>query len=504
VSDQPGHAPFAAARPYPVRGRGPAEGPEAGEGLVEAPPDTTPAPAAPATSGPDAPEPEMPAPETPAPETPAPDASGPGTVAVAEQRGVGEQRAAALAALAARADAHAAAARSPRTRTAYASDWNHFTRWCALAGRAALPAEVTTVRLYLTDLEAVRTETGAGLHPPAYQPATLARRLAAIAAAHRDAGHPTPSRDPAVAAVLTGIKRTRAHPPRRMRPLLLDDIRTLLAQMDGSQWPGGLAAARDSFVVLGGFAGALRRSELAALTIGDLTWHPDDGIHVRIRTSKTDQDAAGATIVLPYGKNAGTCPPCAALRWLRLLDAAAHGRPALMRAVLATPTWPDQSHLYPHPPLTPAAGDLPASAAEPADPAAGRAGARATDPAVCPGASAETPGAAQSRACRAPVPPLPAEMPLLRAMRRGGTLADTAVTGDALHTMIRRRGSAAGLAGPIGFHSLRAGFVTQARRACADHRAVRRQTRHSSDAMVELYDRDHTPLAGNAVTTLGL
>ncbi len=68
----------------------------------------------------------------------------------------------------------------------------------------------------------------------------------------------------------------------------------------------------------------------------------------------------------------------------------------------------------------------------------------------------------------------------------------------------RRAAAAAGLAGPVGFHSLRAGFVTAARRNGADHRAVRRQTRHSSDAMVEAYDRDHTPLAGNAVTRLGL
>ena len=408
----------------------------------------------------------------------------PAREAVATIPVVGEARAAALEALAARADAHAAAARSARTRTAYAADWDHFTRWCALAGRAALPAEAGTVRLYLTDLEAVRTETGA----VAYQPATLARRLAAIAAAHRDAGHPSPIRDPAVAAVLTGIRRARAHPPRRMRPLLLDDIKTLLAQMEGSQWPGGLTAARDEFVVLAGFAGALRRSELAALTIGDLHWHPADGLHLRIRASKTDQDAAGATIVLPYGRNAGTCPPCAALRWLRLLDAAAHGRPALMRAVLSTPPGPEQSHLYPHPDPTTHA---PAASS---DPVAGRAGTRATDL----GATA------QSAACRAPVPELPAGMPLLRAIGKGGRLADAAATGDALHAMIKRRGRAAGLAGPIGFHSLRAGFVTAARRAGADHRAVRRQTRHSSDAMVELYDRDHTPLAGNAVTTLGL
>jgi len=279
-----------------------------------------------------------------------------------------------------------------------------------------------------------------------------------------------------------------------MRPLLTDDIKTLLAQMEASQWPGGLTAARDGLVLLAGFAGALRRSELAALTIGDLTWHPADGLHLRIRASKTDQDAAGATIVLPYGRHPQTCPPCAALRWLRLLDAAARGRPALMRAVLSTPAWPDWTHLYPHPTPTTAGDDIPASAAEPVNPAGDQAAARAADP----GASAQSP------ACRAPVPELPVGMPLLRAIGKGGRLAGTAVTGDALHAMIKRRGRAAGLAGPIGFHSLRAGFVTAARRAGADHRAVRRQTRHSSDAMVEAYDRDHTPLAGNAVTTLGL
>ncbi len=251
--------------------------------------------------------------------------------------------------------------------------------------------------------------------------------------------------------------------------------------------------ARDGLALLAGFAGALRRSELAALTIGDLTWHPADGIHVRIRASKTDQDAAGATIVLPYGRHPQTCPPCAALRWLRLLDAAAHGRPALMRAVLQTPPWSEQDHLYPHPDDSHPDDSHPDDS-DPDD------SARGSDAPVGP--RAVGPGAtAQSPACRAPVPDLPAGMPLLRAVRKGGTLADAAVTGDALHAMIGRRATAAGLVGPIGFHSLRAGFVTAARRAGADHRAVRRQTRHSSDAMVEAYDRDHTPLAGNAVTT---
>ena len=251
------------------------------------------------------------------------------------------ERAAALEALTARADAHEQAARSPRTRALYAGDWTHFSRWCQLAGRSACPAAAETIRWYLTDLEAACSETGAVL----FQPATLARRLAAIAAAHRDAGHPSPTRDPRVTAVLSGITRTRRHAPHRMQPLLLDDLRTLLAGMDYTSWPTGLTATRDAFVLLAGFAGALRRSELAALTIGDLHWHHSDGLYVRIRTSKTDQEGAGATVVLPFGTHPGTCPPCAALRWTRLLAASAAGRPALMSGVFSTASWQDWTHI---------------------------------------------------------------------------------------------------------------------------------------------------------------
>ncbi|GAA1093007.1 MULTISPECIES: integrase [Pseudonocardia] len=403
----------------------------------------------------------------------------PGGVAAASAR------AASLAALAARADAHATAARAPRTRAAYAGDWAHFSRWCAAAGLPALPAAVDTVRLYLADLEATRTADGQAV----FSPATMGRRLAAIAAAHHDAGHPSPTRDPAVGAVLTGIRRTRAHATHQMRPLLLEDLRTVLADMEFGTWPAGLIGARDAAALLIGFTGALRRSELAALTVADVSFHPVDGLHVHIARSKTDQTSRGATVVLPYGARAGTCPPCAVLRWMGLLAAAPHGRPALMRAVLATPSWPDLGHLFPHPEPT----------ADSADDSADGVGAFSPVDAGAAGSPGQT-----ARSFRAPVPALAGHTPLLRAIRRGGALIDTPMTGDALHAMVRRRADAAGLPGPIGFHSLRAGFVTTARRNGADHRSVRRQTRHTSDAMIETYDRDHAPLVGNAVTRLGL
>jgi integrase len=391
---------------------------------------------------------------------------------------LGQQAAAleAVEALSARADEHEKAARSPRTRALYAADWAHFTGWCQLVARLPLPADVETLRWYLTDLEAARDESGAQL----YQPATLARRLAAIAAAHRDAGHLSPTKDPRVRAVLSGITRTRRHPPHQMRPLLLADLRTILGHLDHTGWPAGVAATRDSFALLAGYAGALRRSELAALTVADLTWHPRDGIHVRIRASKTDQEGLGATVVLPFGTHPGTCPPCAWLRWAHLMAARSRGRQALMRAVFASPPWPEWTHLC----AAPAPTDTPREATT-----------AATRPPTGPG-----PSGAPSLA----MPRLAGESPALCLIRKDGALLDGPISGDGLHSMVKRRATTAGLPGPIGFHSLRAGFVTDARRAGADTRAVRRQTRHSSDAMVERYDRDHAPLVGNAVTTLGL
>jgi hypothetical protein len=194
------------------------------------------------------------------------------------------------------ADEHEAHSLSGRTWELYAHDWAHFTGWCQTAGRIPLPAEVATVRRFLADLSRQVDEDGAWC----YQPATLRRRLAGIAAAHRAAEVTSPTRSPAVARVITGIERERKHPPRRLRPLLIDDIRAMLASMDYPRWPEGITAARDAFVLLAGFAGALRRAELASLSTNDVARHPADGLHVRLASSKTDQTARGAVVALPH------------------------------------------------------------------------------------------------------------------------------------------------------------------------------------------------------------
>lgn len=95
--------------------------------------------------------------------------------------------------------------------------------------------------------------------------------------------------------------------------------------------------------------------------------------------------------------------------------------------------------------------------------------------------------------------------PALRRVSKHGHIADTPLSASGLYITVKRRAAAAGLdTDRIGFHSLRAGFVTQARRNGSDYRSVRNQTRHTSDRMVDVYDRDHNPLRDNAVANLGL
>lgn len=347
-----------------------------------------------------------------------------------------------------RADDHERNRLSARTRRLYTADWGDFISWCDLTGLLPLPAEAETVRLYLTDLSLRVQQDGS----PVYQPTTLERRLAAINWAHEEAGLPGPARGARVRAVLTGIARERQHRPRRMRPLLLDDVRQILRRMDYSTWPAGVAAARDAFVLLAGFAGALRRSELAELSARTVTWSPYDGLHVLLPHSKTDQEGEGAVVPLPFGEHPGSCVVCAYVRWVTLVTAHDQGdRPAAMRTVLTTPQWPQWDHL-----------------------------------------------------CRDGIPDLPPDAPLLRRVYGGGAVHAGFLSGDALHAMVQRRAAAAGYRRGVGFHSLRAGFVTQARRSGCDARAIRRQTRHGSDAMVDVYDREYNPLQGNAVAQLGL
>ena len=142
-----------------------------------------------------------------------------------------------------------------------------------------------------------------------YAIATIARRLAAISVAHEAVGAPNPARSPLVRATMRGIRRVHGVAQRQARPLLRDELFAVLEAM-GERTKD----VRDRALLLLGFAGGFRRSDLCGLDLDDLQ-AVREGLVVNVRRSKTDQEAAGRKIGIPLGRTAH-CPVAAAERWI--------------------------------------------------------------------------------------------------------------------------------------------------------------------------------------------
>ena len=207
--------------------------------------------------------------------------------------------ASALALLHEQAEQFLRAAKAPSTLRAYRSDWEHFRRWCEQHTLCSLPASPETVALYLTALAAT------------HRPATMTRRLTAITKAHQIAGQPSPAtmQQPAVSETLKGIRRTLGTAQQTKAPLLTADIRRMVEAL-----PDTLAGCRDRALLLLGFAGGFRRSELAALDVEDVL-PTEDGLVVKLRRSKTDPEGKGRDVGIPYGSTPSTCPVRALNAW---------------------------------------------------------------------------------------------------------------------------------------------------------------------------------------------
>lgn len=208
---------------------------------------------------------------------------------------------------------YVAASRADATRRAYAADWRAFLAWANEQGQPALPAPPELVSLYL-----------AALAKAGRKVSTIERALAGIAAAHRGSGHPWPKGHPAIAAVLSGIRRTHGSSPTKKAPVEAAELRALVSALDGS-----LSGLRDRALLLVGWFGAFRRSELASLSIADVRF-TEGGLEVHLRRSKTDQQGEGYAKGLPYASSPELCP-VRALR--RYLDDAGIDAGAIFRAV---------------------------------------------------------------------------------------------------------------------------------------------------------------------------
>jgi site-specific recombinase XerD len=195
---------------------------------------------------------------------------------------------------------YAEASRAPNTWRAYQSDLRHFAAWCAKRGLEPLPAAATTVAAYLTD------------HAGVLATSTLERRLYALSALHRAGSFDSPADAPEVQAVWNGIKRTHRTARTQKTPTLTKVIAAMVAELGERR-----IDVRDRALLLMGFAGAFRRSELVAFDVEDIT-ETDEGLRLAIRRSKADQEGAGDVVGLPYGSNPATCPVRAWRAWLEV------------------------------------------------------------------------------------------------------------------------------------------------------------------------------------------
>jgi integrase len=313
---------------------------------------------------------------------------------------IGRPIAPTLVAIAEQAHDYARNAKAENTRRGYRSDWKDFTAWTAARGLCALPADPETVALYITDL-AGRLKT-----------ATIMHRLATISEAHKAAGLESPTRTSAVQLVASGIRRTKGTAQVGKAPILTADLRAMLDAL-----PSNLIGARDRALLLVGFAGAFRRSELVGLNVEDVTFNTE-GMVVTLRRSKTDQEGKGATVGIPHGRG-GTCPVTALREWLQ-------------RAEIT-------------------------------------------------------------------------DGPLFRAVGKGGRVMADRLNDKTVARVVKRTVEAAGL-DPDQFagHSLRAGLATQAAINGASDRAIMKQTRHRTRAMVDRYVRDASLFRNNAAAAIGL
>ncbi len=233
------------------------------------------------------------------------------------------------------ANEYAKRSMSKSTIYSYGSDWIDFKYWCESKKLPFIPASPSTVAGYMADRASNCwiSKNGKKMNP--LKVSTLERRLTTISIAHHKGCFPFDRKHPTIQATWKGIKNTHGVAQTRKDPILIEDLRKMIElipiddrssylyiEEDGRKinsfneyWKPVLKGIRDRAILLIGFAGAFRRSELVALRMEDLKF-TKEGIVVNLKRSKTDQIGEGRDIAIPYGSNPLTCPVRNLQDWL--------------------------------------------------------------------------------------------------------------------------------------------------------------------------------------------
>lgn len=210
---------------------------------------------------------------------------------------------------------------APETRRAYASRLRHFFSWCDDEGVPAFPVSIEILAAYIAHLD----DLGAAC-------STVGQTMAAISAAHKAEGLPSPTDSLLIKKLVKGYRREHGTAPQRKDAATVEIVRVMLAvtKLDNS-----VKAIRDAAIIALGFAGAFRRSELSSINIGDLKWtlrNNEEVLLITVRRSKTDQEGQGMVKAIFPGMEENTSPTALLKRWLALLDNSTDG--PLFREVL--------------------------------------------------------------------------------------------------------------------------------------------------------------------------
>ena len=174
------------------------------------------------------------------------------------------------------------------TLRAYQSDFKDFSVFCAKNGFSSMPTQPKIIALYITNLS------------KSFKFSTLKRRIASISVIHKLKGHYLDTKHPIIMENLHGIKRTLGSRQKAKKPILINDLKLIIKAINEDK-------IRDKALILIGFAGGFRRSELVSILNEDIEFVPE-GVKILIRRSKTDQSGEGIIKAIPYFNNQEYCP----------------------------------------------------------------------------------------------------------------------------------------------------------------------------------------------------
>ena len=182
------------------------------------------------------------------------------------------------------------------TLRAYQSDFRDFTAFCSKNGFSSMPTQPKILALYITHLS------------KSSKFSTLKRRIASISVIHKLKGHYLDTKHPIIMENLHGIKRTLGSRQKAKKPLLINDLKLIIKVIDKEK-------IRDKALILIGFAGGFRRSELVNIYYEDVEF-VSEGVKILIKRSKTDQSGEGTLKAIPYFDNQEFCPVIALKNYL--------------------------------------------------------------------------------------------------------------------------------------------------------------------------------------------